>query len=300
MLLGFYGGADVEHEITHIFASTDHVPKELISEARKAGRIPLITIEPYKMMNLTHGLWPQYLRNTRGDGAIYVRYGHEFNIPGHYPWSRWGHRKFVREFRAVANTFKHVNPGVRMIWCPNTKYEGSTPIRNWYPGNEYVDVIGIDGYNGTQPDGRWRYPPEIFDPGLHEIAKFSSGKKWWICETASRTRLAEGLEDRDLWLGSLVFLANQWLIDAIVYFNADKERDWRLTESEQRHLRTLVSGGYSAEGKRILDTPPEKQKKVDPRDDAPQLPPHPRGSTFEWLERVTGRGRGSRGRGLLA
>jgi len=292
MLLGFYGGANVDYDIEHIFTNVNEIPRDEIKRIIKDGHSPLITVEPWKKPSgMKMEEWGWFLKCLKSPYKIYVRYGHEFNIPDHYPWSKWGPSVFVREFKAFANHVRSDN--VKMIWSPNVHYHGSLPIRDWYPGHNYVDIIGIDGYNGTQPDGRWRMPPEIFDPGYTELSTVlgATGKPWWITETGCRERSNANRDpySRNEWLGSLVMNAKNNGVSAIIYFNINKEKEWRLDLSEQRHLRTLVSGGYPAKSHRVPKAPEEEQEEVDPRSPTPQLPSNTRRSTFDWLERITGR-----------
>ena len=300
MLLGFHGGANVDYDIEHIFANVNEVPKTEIQRIIGNGHVPLVTVEPWsKPSGRVMDEWNATLKKLKSPTKIYLRYGHEFNIPQHYPWSNWGPVTFKREFIAFSNAVTRGLPEVQMIWSPNVRYHGSLPIKSWYPGHNYVDIIGIDGYNGTQPDGRWRMPPEIFDPGYTELLaiQYSGTKPWWITETGCRERSNENRDPstRKEWLGSLMMSAKNNGVSAIVYFNIDKEQKWRLDLDEQRHLRTLVSGGYPAKNVGVQQAPEEEQAEVDPRHPTPQLPRHPLGSTGEWLERVTGRRWGRRG-----
>lgn len=59
------------------------------------------------------------------------------------------------------------------VWNPNEK---SFPnfcwnyADNYYPGDEYVDIVGLTGYNtGDYYDGEiWRRFDEIYDPSTHK------------------------------------------------------------------------------------------------------------------------------------
>lgn len=100
------------------------------------------------------------LAQTRpSDGAIYVRTGEEFN-GGWMPWSAKGHeqeyigayRNFVEAFRSVSNRF-------RFEWNANIRETRMNPV-DAYPGDDYVDVIGMDFYyntkwNPTNPVQAW-------------------------------------------------------------------------------------------------------------------------------------------------
>ena len=78
---------------------------------------------------------------------------------------------YVDLYRYIYSIFEEegANANTLWIWNPN---ERSFPnfawnaIDNYYPGDEYVDIVGITGYNtGTYYEGEtWRSFTEIYDP----------------------------------------------------------------------------------------------------------------------------------------
>ena len=98
------------------------------------------------------------------DPVIYIRTAWEFNGDW-FPWSvvaKEGEdqeqkiQDFIGAWRQFVTTFRSVSDRFRFDWSPNI---GTPPMHpeSCYPGDEYVDVIGIDIYDGT----RWS---PIFDP----------------------------------------------------------------------------------------------------------------------------------------
>lgn len=59
--------------------------------------------------------------------------------------------QYVTQFRAYAsiikNTFKAGGASVLIDWCPNWDANDPTP---WYPGDDLVDIVGMDIYNNSQ------------------------------------------------------------------------------------------------------------------------------------------------------
>lgn len=97
---------------------------------------------------------------------------------------------FKELYRYVYKVFDDVNANnVIWIWNPN---ELSYPDFKWnnellyYPGDDYVDVVGLTGYNtGTYYEGeKWRTFSEIYD-SLYEKFDRISGKPLMITEFAS-------------------------------------------------------------------------------------------------------------------
>lgn len=94
---------------------------------------------------------------------------------------------YIRLYKYVRRIFDEVGAdNVIWVWNPNEK---SYPTYNWndmllyYPGDEYVDVVGLSGYNtGTGIEGeKWRSFAEIYD-GYYEYMRDTFGKPMIIAE----------------------------------------------------------------------------------------------------------------------
>lgn len=83
------------------------------------------------------------------DNVIYIRTGEEFN--GNWmPWSAAGHeQEFVAAYRQFVDAFRSVSNRFRFEWNTNVRETRMNPIEA-YPGDEYVDVVGMDFYYNTQ------------------------------------------------------------------------------------------------------------------------------------------------------
>lgn len=78
------------------------------------------------------------------DGAIYVRVGWEFN-GSWMPWASEGQEAaFVSAFQQVVNSFRSISDKFKFVWDVN-KGGGVNPEAS-YPGDAFVDVIGMDVY----------------------------------------------------------------------------------------------------------------------------------------------------------
>lgn len=106
-------------------------------------------------------------------GNAVVRIGWEFN-GGWYPWSaKKDPQSWVAYWRRIVEVMRGV-PGAafRFDWCPVIGW-GQIPPDRVYPGNDYVDIIGLDVYNQTwnpkvnTPEQRWT-----------ELLTMSYGLQW--------------------------------------------------------------------------------------------------------------------------
>jgi len=89
---------------------------------------------------------------ARGRGSAIVRLGWEFNIPV-YPWAATDATTWKAAFRRVVTTMRAVAPGLVIDWCGNSglSQTGFDPFTSLYPGDDVVDIVGVDAY-----DNKWQ------------------------------------------------------------------------------------------------------------------------------------------------
>jgi hypothetical protein len=128
---------------------------------------------------------------------------------------------------------------VAWVWNPNVDFAGSVPLDGLYPGDAYVDYVGLDGYNwGTsQSWSTWQTPQQVFDPTIADVRTFSD-KPILLTEVAS----TEVGGNKAQWIGQ--FFA--WLkgtpdVTGFVWFEFNKETDWRV-ESSRASRAAFISG----------------------------------------------------------
>ena len=96
---------------------------------------------------------------TADDRRVYIRLAHEMN-GNWYPWSAvvgGNSAALVSAMwqRACAAIFspKGSTATVQWIWARNNEHAGSAHAESYYPGDAYVDWVGVDGYNwGVEPE----------------------------------------------------------------------------------------------------------------------------------------------------
>jgi hypothetical protein len=143
------------------------------------GITPYVEIEPWDydqspvpLADITSGKWDTYFQQvgqaiaSAGKTTI-LTWGHEFNVSGQYPWAynaaesgltgsgpggatltpaqwqtgwKYAHDK-VNQF---------ANGWALWMWAPgaNTGGSSTTSPVPWWPGASYVDMVGVDGYEG--------------------------------------------------------------------------------------------------------------------------------------------------------
>jgi hypothetical protein len=123
---------------------------------------------------------------TAGTMPVPIRTGWEFNT-AHMPWAAAGQEAdYIRAYRRFVAAFRGVSPRFRFEWTPNLG--GDNDPARAYPGDAFVDVIGMDAYYNTawdssDPAEAWRYTVER-PYGLAWLATFAArhGKPIAIAE----------------------------------------------------------------------------------------------------------------------
>lgn len=181
------------------------------------------------------------------DTPMHLRFAHEFNGDW-YPWTPargTPPQTYVAAWRHTHNLFRRAGAvNVRWMWSPDATSATGVPLRAWYPGDDYVDVVGLDGYNWgtTRAWSRWTSPVEIFEPAVTEVRSLT-GRPMVIAEAGC----AEAGGSKADWITEFVeWAAAQPDVDAAIWFDHDKETDWRIastpaaTAAMARALRAAV------------------------------------------------------------
>ncbi len=83
------------------------------------------------------------------DGPVIdIRPGWEPNYSTSYPWGSTlvTPTEYIAGFRHVVNIFRAVDKRFRVTFCVGVRKDSAWPIEDLYPGDDYVDVVGIDAY----------------------------------------------------------------------------------------------------------------------------------------------------------
>lgn len=204
------------------WAKTTQFPWKAVEDISKMKKIPYIRILPrsqsqqnqgadpvYTMDNFLKGYFDEILEQwarmaKAADTQMILEFAPEMNGRW-YPWNGlWnggsektgygdpnladGPERFRDAYRRVVNIFKRV--GVQKVtWMfhvdaqPQPK-EAWNSMSNYYPGDDYIDWIGVSVFGAQHPGDYWSSFPQILDSAYNELTSISPLKPVAIVEFA--------------------------------------------------------------------------------------------------------------------
>lgn len=230
------------------YADWAHVPDFPVGFAdavNRRGAVALISWEPwdswrggadqprYALRRITAGDDDALINRWATEIARYgrpvlLRFAPEMN--GNWlPWSTGvnGNRPgdYVTAWRHVRARFARAGAtNAIWVWNPVVVSGGSTPLRAVFPGAGQVDWVAVDGYNwGAARRWGWQSYADIFAPSVRALRALAPGRPVMIAETG-----CDPDRRRPAWVTDTFRAARADGVDAVVWFEFDKEVDWRL------------------------------------------------------------------------
>lgn len=167
-------------------------------------------------------------RNLKSFGKpLFLRFAWEMNIDS-IEWgiSRVGSTpaEFIAAWRRLHDIVKSDGAtNISWVFSPNVKDGKSISYKALYPGDVYVDWLGLDGYNWgtTQTWSSWQSFNQVFVPSYSEITKIAPQKPLMIAEVNS-TNIGGNKAD---WYSDMLehqLPQNFPKVKAVVFYNEDR------------------------------------------------------------------------------
>ena len=279
------------------FVQSPDFPVNYLQAAETRGAALLISLEPWDW-NLPANQQPDFAPRLIAGGSqdahitawlkeaqsyssrtqIIVRFAPEMNDTSR-PWASGigtvGYAEstpaeYIAMWRHVAAIRNAVAPNVLLMWNPLNYGAGPYEFESFYPGDAYIDVLGINGFNWSdQRAGSpgWQDPTAVFgfndatNGPIPRLKALAGSKPWGIAETASASDVPAYFQPGGKYYssyGSWVFdypenppyeaTANDWITQEgwtrmlirraynsgagyVNLFHTNKETDWRLTDT---------------------------------------------------------------------
>jgi mannan endo-1,4-beta-mannosidase len=172
-----------------------------VAKVEAIGATPMVTWDPMDgssvipFADIAAGKYDSYLQAQavaarQAQVPIYVRFAHEMNLTtAASPWGPGPDNTpadFVAAWRHVVTIFRQQGAtNVKWVWAPNTDCDGLCPFTAYYPGDSWVDDVGLDGYNFAATHGiLWMSLDQIFGSSYATLTSLST-KPVMFTETAS-------------------------------------------------------------------------------------------------------------------
>jgi hypothetical protein len=249
-LSGFEARAGKPVSLVMLFHSWNEgdFPTSTLENIRNHGSIPIVSWQSYDPENNLYsweniaagkldGYITQWARDSKNWGHPYfLRFNWEMN-------GFW--EPYVSQAASYVPMWKHIHDifvqngatNVTWVWCPNVDSYSTIPFDPLYPGDDYVDWTCIDGYNfGTsQSWSTWTSFSSLFGPTYNHLLRLAPSKPIMIGEIGT----SETGGSKSDWITDMltVQLPNNFPhIKALVWFNINKEDDWRIESSAKSQL----------------------------------------------------------------
>ena len=229
--------------IEHLFLPWQDVDLSTLNVAdayaRARGRTLLITIEPWSWAEnkrvsaevLRRGILSgQYdatiAQVTKAIGALQsdvtIRWAHEMeDLTGRFPWSGWNPKDYIAAYHRFVDLSRRFAPRAKYMWSP----EGLENLTAYYPGDNYVDVVGLSVFGLQQFDvdktGRSRTFAELLKPRYDLVVRYNKpivvAEAGYVGDEAYVTDWAASLNKLD---------ANFPKLTAVVLFDDKEVHPW--------------------------------------------------------------------------
>ncbi|OHV30506.1 hypothetical protein CC117_06040 [Parafrankia colletiae] len=177
--------------------------------------------------------WRQFGRwlVNQGRGDSFVRLGWEFN-GGWFAWRASANPTAYKQcFQNASSSIKETSPEVRIDWTLNAHGPDYNAF-SVYPGNQYVDVIGIDSYDQYPPSPTSSEFSEQCNAaeGLCQVINFArqNGKlfsvpEWGVVSQQNTKAGMNGGGDNPVYIQEMynIFRRNAGILAYEAYFNDD-------------------------------------------------------------------------------
>jgi mannan endo-1,4-beta-mannosidase len=201
-----------------------------VRNARAAGALPLMVWEPFEpsIAEIADGATDAYTRKFASavrtlNLPVAICFGHEMN-GNWYPWGTTATDPvdYVRAWRRIHDIFLDVGAAnVIWVWSPNNiNPVPQVPLKPFYPGDSYIDWIGVVGYYTDSGASTF---PMLFGPTMAVVRKFTH-KPILIVETASQPGPRKRKDVADLFAG----VAASPDVIGFIWFDYVKRADWRI------------------------------------------------------------------------
>jgi hypothetical protein len=229
-------------------------PATQAAQAATSGHDLLVCLQPstssripVKYADILAGLWARrldrfFLAAASYPGKVTIRFAHEMNLQ-QMPQSIVNANPCTTSLNEWLDTWRYMVERQRAVgganiswqWCVSGIDMGGVPAESYWPGADYVDCLGMDAYNGFGP---YTTPYKLLAPMYKRLTSLHPTAPVWLSEVGCREARIGETWDKAGWLHDLLQLYQFPRMEAVIFFNSNKEHDWRLTTDVVRDEMT--------------------------------------------------------------
>jgi beta-mannanase len=175
-----------------------------------------------------------------------------------------GPERFRDAYRHIINLFREESAN-KITWCfhvfpPKEISENEdlkkswNDVSNYYPGDNYIDWVGISVYGRVEPDSDWKSFEAIMDKSYPEISRITENKPLAVFEWATAEAEDEKQGDKTSWIENSLQLLQDGRyprIKAISYW----DEKWDDDSGTVIDLRINSSPGAAFAYKKAISSP---------------------------------------------
>lgn len=189
----------------------------------------------YNYDSVIRGDWDEYFAAFAAGAKIYG--GPTIIVPFdemNGNWSPWSGTlngntpaKHIAAYRHIREFFRD-NQQIKFGWTVNSDSQPDITgnhAEDYYPGDSYVDYIGVDGFNFDEP---WMSFDEVFRDSLSRIAKYPKPLIIFSFASAEGPRKAAWITD-----ALIIQIPKIPRIAGWIWFNEKKEKNWLISSDSQ-------------------------------------------------------------------
>lgn len=216
----------------HYVSMRDPVSMTLAKQVLQARAVPVLELEPYgiRLSGIVAGRKDAWLRQyARAVLSLRAPVIMSFAPEANGDWYTWGFRHtparvYVQAWRHVVTVFRNAGAGqIRWAWIQNRGFLQGERLRLLWPGNSFVNMLGIDGYF-KNPRDNFR---SLFVPTITAMRRLS-GDPVLIAETAGGPTAGKLRVVRQLVAGVAAYHLAGFLWFDIHQRGNSTHQDWRI------------------------------------------------------------------------
>ena len=160
---------------------------------------------------------------------------------------------YVRMWKRIHGIFSNAGldeSTIQWVWTANSTQAGGVRTERYYPGDDFVDWIGLDGYNygDINQDSSWQTPEEHFEPMVERMRKLTT--KPLALPEVSTTSYVDGAfrpQRKAKWIEQLFSFTDDTDLKMICWYNFDSTGEW---ESDW----AIFGGAHGTDTSRVAGT----------------------------------------------